>query len=132
MSWFLDTNICIYLLKGAPPRLKEVLLSKRPADVKIPAMVAAELDTGIIRANRTGIRQTVDMFLSQFEIVNFDRECAEWFGVIRAALTRKETNVGPYDLIIAATVIAKGGILVTNNEKEFARVDGLIIENWAT
>ncbi|HPT13003.1 MAG TPA: PIN domain-containing protein, partial [Bacteroidales bacterium] len=64
------------------------------------------------------------------EIVPFDDDCSIVYSKIRSAMELKGTIIGPNDYIIAATVLAKNGILVTNNTKEFARVKSLKIENW--
>jgi len=132
MSYFLDTNTCIYLLRGLYPSLTDRLLRERPSTVKIPAMVLAELYAGSRESSDPERTKTaIDAFVSAFEIAGFDQKAASSFGDIRSALDRASVKVGPYDLIIAATVIAHNGILVTNNIKEFSRIEGLVVENWA-
>jgi len=131
MSYFLDTNTCIYLLKGSYPELTEKILAQHPLSVKIPAMVQAELYAGANQSSEPArTKSAIDGFLEPFEIVGFDSKAALVFGEIRANLNRASVKVGPYDLIIAATVMAHDGILVTNNVKEFSRIEGLEIENW--
>ena len=132
MKYYLDTNICIYFLKGKFNRLKETLLSKNPNDIKIPAIVKAELLYGAEKSNqRENNIEKVNAFLFAMQIVGFgDFETAA-YSKIRAGLEMKGQPIGPNDLIIAATVKANDGVLVTNNTKEFERVDGLVLENWA-
>lgn len=132
MKYYLDTNICIYFLKGKFSRLKETLLSKNPNDIKIPAIVKAELLYGAEKSNqRENNIEKVNAFLFAMQIVGFgDLETAA-YSKIRAGLEKKGLPIGPNDLIIAATVMANDGILVTNNTKEFERVNGLVLENWA-
>ena len=64
-------------------------------------------------------------------MLDFDAEAAEQYGRIRAYLEQKGTLVGPMDRLIAAHALAEGLVLVTNNTREFARIEGLKLENWA-
>ena len=133
MTYFLDTNTCIYLLKGTYPALADKLRVQRPSSIKIPAMVQAELYAGATESSDPArVKSAMDLFLAPFEICEFDSKAALVFGEVRAKLSRASVKVGPYDLIIAATVIAHEGILVTNNSKEFSRIEGLRIENWTS
>ncbi|MCL1798528.1 MAG: type II toxin-antitoxin system VapC family toxin [Eggerthellaceae bacterium] len=132
MSWFLDSNICIDCLRGTTPIIKQVLQSLTPSQVKIPSMVKAELFHGAGKsADPRRNRELVELFLAPFEIVAFDDASAIKYGEIRCYLEKKGQIIGFNDLIIAATVAAHGGTLVTANTKEFRRVDGLMLENWA-
>jgi tRNA(fMet)-specific endonuclease VapC len=69
-------------------------------------------------------------FLSIFNILSFDDTDAVEFGMIKADLEKKGTIIGPMDLLISAQARSKKLILVTNNVKEFERVEGIRIENW--
>ena len=71
-----------------------------------------------------------ETFLSAFEIVPFDDRDAEQFGIIRALLEKQGQPIGVYDLEIASQGLARNMTVVTNNEKEFRRVPGLMVENW--
>jgi tRNA(fMet)-specific endonuclease VapC len=124
VSYFLDTNICIYLLKGLFPVLRRKLLSFSPDKIKVPAIVAAELLYGAKKSRKMAeTLETVYEFLRPLKIISFDMEAAQCYGDIRA-------DLGYNDMVIAATVLSKSGILVTNNTKEFSRIGGLAIENW--
>ncbi len=133
MNYFLDTNICVYYLKGMYGSIAENLLRRHPEEIRIPSMVKAELLYGAYRSRRSSVNiELLEEFLFPFRIVGFsDNECIE-YARIRAELEAKGTIVGPNDLIIASTVVAHDGVLVTNNEKEFNRVSGLTVENWIT
>lgn len=133
MNYFLDTNICVYYLKGMYGSIAENLLRRHPEEIRIPSMVKAELLYGAYRSHRSSENiELLEEFLFPFRIVGFsDNECIE-YARIRAELEAKGTIVGPNDLIIASTVVAHDGVLVTNNEKEFNRVRGLTVENWIT
>lgn len=133
MNYFLDTNICVYYLKGMYGSIAENLLRRHPEEIRIPSMVKAELLYGAYRSQRSSENiELLEEFLFPFRIVGFsDNECIE-YARIRAELEAKGAIVGPNDLIIASTVVAHDGVLVTNNEKEFNRVRGLTVENWIT
>jgi len=131
MSWFLDSNICIECLRGRTPLIRQMLQSLEPAQIKIPAMVKAELLHGAEKsANPKHNRELVELLLAPFEIVAFDDASAVEYAQIRHNLERKGQVIGFNDLIIAATVKAQGGVLVTANVKEFSRVEALNLENW--
>jgi len=131
MIRFLDTNICIYFLKGVHPQIRTRLLNLGPEDVKIPSIVMAELFYGAAKSERKQEnRDRISQFLEPLEIVPFDEASALCYADIRSQTERKGTPVGPNDLVIAATVISQDGILITNNLREFQRISQLAIENW--
>jgi tRNA(fMet)-specific endonuclease VapC len=131
MRCFLDTNICVYYLKGISARLRVRLLEHSPADIKIPAIVKAELLLGALKSIRPDDNLVkVLRFLEPFEIVAFDDGATQAYAETRARLEVAGTPIGPNDLIIAAIVLNHDGILITNNQKEFRRVPGLKTENW--
>ncbi len=131
MTYFLDTNICVYFLKGSHPSVLENIRNTNPNNIKIPSIVKAELLYG---AEKSRLRKknlsSIGKFLAPFEIVPFDDDCSISYSTIRAAMEIKGTIIGPNDYIIAATVIAWNGILVTNNAREFKNIKNLKIENW--
>ena len=131
MKYYLDTNICVYYIKGKYPKLLEKLLSKHPNDIKIPAIVKAELIYGAQKSERKEKNEEVIReFLLPFEIIAFGDKQSEIYGKIRADLEKKGKIIGPNDLLIASIVLSEDGILVTNNEKELKKVNELKIENW--
>ena len=131
MTYFLDTNICIYYLKGLYPDLPDRLHSHQVSKIKIASIVKAELLYGALNSKKKVDNiDKVENFLLPFEIINFDDKAARIYAEVRLALKKMGAPIGPNDLIIAATVIAKEGILVTNNEQEFSRVPRLCLENW--
>jgi len=128
---FLDTNTCIYFIKGRYPSLLDELRERKPANIQIPSMVMAELLLGAEKSKqRIKTLEVCRKFLEPFEVVSFDDEAAVKYAEIRAALEKRGRIIGPNDMIIAATVMAHDGILVTHNTKEFKQVTGLRIEDW--
>jgi len=131
VNWFLDTTTCVYFLKGIHPEVRTALLAKSPAQVVIPALVAAELLFGADRsAHPRRNEERVRAFLAPFTVAPFDADAAAHYAHIRAVTEHAGTLVGPNDLMIAATVLARHGILVTHNLREFRRVPGLRVESW--
>ena len=129
--FLLDTNICIYLIKGTDSVLRTRIEAHAPFELAISAVTVAELEYGVAKSTRVEQnRMALQNFLSAFEIISFDDKDAEQFGIIRAAVERRGQPIGPYDLQIAAQAITKGYTVVTNNEREFRRVSGLEVENW--
>jgi tRNA(fMet)-specific endonuclease VapC len=129
--FFLDTDICIYVLRGKYPALADAFRSSKPERIKVPSMVAAELFLGAERSNSPLTSQkSVDSFLEPFEIVPFDAHAAEVYAQVRFTLGKKGEIIGPNDLVIASTVLSHRGTLVTHNVKEFSRVAGLILQDW--
>ena len=131
MSFFLDTNICIRYLNNTNQYVCEKLEMQDTSNIKIPSIAAAELLFGAEKSiKRKYTTEIVNKFISVFEIVNFDKNAAYQYAVIRAELERKGRIIGANDLGIAAIVLANEGILITNNTDEFARIDRLRLENW--
>lgn len=131
MNWFLDTNTCIYFLKGQSESIRDHLFSKAPIEIKIPAIVKAELLLGAETSNApTKTKVKVESFLANFECVPFDNHAAEAYAQIRARLEKQGSLVGPNDLFIAAIVKAHSGTLVTHNVAEFKRIAGLKVVDW--
>lgn len=131
MIYYLDTNICIYFLVGKYPQLLAKMMSFSPNDIKIPAIVKAELLHGAEKSlKRDENLLKISSFLLPFEIMPFDSAGAGYYGKIKASLEKNGMLIGPNDLIIAATALAGNAILVTNNTAEFNRVEGLQLEDW--
>jgi len=131
LNYYLDTNTCIFFLKGKYPALLRVVLSHDPNTIRIPAIVAAELIHGAEKSS-TPVKnmENVKKFLAPFEIASFDIAAAYSYGKIRSSLEKQGQIIGPNDLIIAAIVLSQSGILVTNNTQEFRRVENLALEDW--
>jgi len=131
VNFFLDTNICVYFLKGLYPSVLENIQNTNPNNIKIPSIVKAELLYGAEKSqHKTKNLTNINRFLEPFEIISFDDDCSIIYSKMRYTLELKGTVIGPNDYIIAATTAAKNGILVTNNTKEFQRIKNLKIENW--
>jgi tRNA(fMet)-specific endonuclease VapC len=131
MKYMLDTNICVYLIKKKPENVLIHLQANMSDGVAISAITLAELMYGVEAStfpekNALALNQ----FLSIVDILPFDSEAAAEYGKICATLRRQGTPIGAMDLLIAAHAKAQGLTIVTNNVREFIRVEGLDLENW--
>ncbi len=127
----LDTNICIYLLKGTFPSIADRLRGVEPGEVAVAAMVKAELLFGAEKSQQSArTRARIEEFLEPLAILPFDDRASALHARLRASLERRGTPVGCEDLVIASTALAHDAILVTHNTREFKRIPGLSVEDW--
>jgi tRNA(fMet)-specific endonuclease VapC len=129
--YMLDTDICIYIIKRKPRSVLNYFQRLQPGELSISAITFAELMNGAkkshqIEHNIARLNELAELL----EIKFFDQKAAIAYGDVRSALEEKGNIIGSNDLLIAAHALSYDYILVTNNEKEFSRVDGLKIENW--
>ena len=128
--YVLDTNTLIYFFKGLGA-VAEILLAKTPKEIAIPSIVLFELEVGIAKSTSPQKRkQQLKELESIIQILPFGYSEALAAASIRTALEKQGQWIGPYDILIAATALSNKGILVTHNTKEFARVKGLLREDW--
>ena len=129
--YLLDTNICIFIKNKKLPQVLNRLHIAIQNKIYISSISIAEMEYGIY--NSEDIEQNnlaLIEFLAPFDILNFDDNDAVEFGKIRAKLKKEGKIIGPYDMLIAAQALAKDLILVTNNTKEFDRIEGIRLEDW--
>lgn len=130
MLRFLDTDICIAFLRGSSSSLRDRLLKFPKSTLRLPAIVVAELYLGLEKSMSRPHAAAIRQFVGSFEIAPFAQPAAAQYGRIRALLESKGLPIGANDLVVAATVMAEKGILVTGNMREFKKVSGLKLENW--
>jgi tRNA(fMet)-specific endonuclease VapC len=131
MEYILDTNICIYIIKRKPEQVFQRFKALALGAVGISSITLAELQYGVAKSLQLEKNQAaLNRFLVPLEIVQFGLLAAIEYGKIRAALEKTGQPIGPFDTLIAAHTRQLGLTLITNNEKEFSRVEGLKIENW--
>lgn len=129
--YLLDTNILIDISRRKLNAAYELLLNSDAGLFKVPAVVKAELLLGAEKNMQPEEeRLKVESLLLPFEIIPFDETCAAYYAKIRAALERKGLTIGGNDYLIAATALAHGAVLVTNNVNELKHVPGLSLEYW--
>ena len=131
MLYLPDTNVWINHLNPAPSIVKTRLSAHPPSQIALCDVVKAELYYGAFKSTRQDANLSIlDTLFSGFMSFSFDDKAARIVGDIRAALARKGTPIGPYDLQIAAIALAHDCILITHNTGEFSRIAGLKLEDW--
>ena len=128
----LDTNICVYIINTRPAEVLARFHQYRLGEIGVSSVVAAELAYGVAKSGSERNRRALEMFLAPLEMMPFD-EIAVWaYGELRAVLERRGESIGSLDTMIAAHALSLKAVLVTNNTREFSRVEGLRLENWVT
>ena len=130
LKYMLDTNIVIYTMKNKPVSVRE-MFKKHHGRMCISSITYMELVYGAERSSNPERNLTIlEGFVARMDVLPLDDSAAANAGQIRAELARLGMLIGPYDQLIAGHARSQGLVLVTNNEKEFARVPGLRTENW--
>ena len=127
----LDTNICSYILRRHPAAMIERFASLDPGSVWLSASVAAELRFGAAKLAAPRFHAAVEAWLAGFDLRPWSLEATHHYAQARAALERAGKPIGGMDLMIAAHAMAEDSVLITNNAREFLRVPGLAVEEWA-
>ena len=130
MRYLLDTNIVSDLVRNPQGRITQRIRNVGERQVCTSIIVAAELPYGGEKKGSPRLTTQLAAVLSALEILPFDAPADRTYGLLRARLEQGGKPIGANDLLIAAQAIALGYVLVTDNEREFARVDGLRYENW--
>ena len=127
----LDTDICIYAMRNRPAAVQR-RFEMHEGELCISMITLAELLYGAEKsARRPQNQRAVEEFGNRLEVLPFSDRAAAHYGQLRAQLERTGLPAGPYDMLIGAHARSEGLILVTNNTREFERMPGLQIENWA-
>jgi len=131
MKYMLDTNICIALIRQKSAALIQHLTVHEPGEVGISSITLAELAYGVEKsAFREKNQAALQQFLLPMGQAEFDDHAAIAYGKIRADLERAGQSIGSMDLLIGAHALSMSVVLVTNNSKEFQRINGLKVEDW--
>lgn len=132
MKYLLDTNMCIYAMKHHTPVLRRMQLARQDG-LCVSAIVAAELAFGVARSapeHREKNQVSLTRFLGAISVQPWPSEGIWVYGALRQSLRQAGTPIGELDLLIAAHAKVTNLTLVTNNTREFERVEGLKLENW--
>ena len=129
--YLLDSDVCINVLRGREQEAYEWFRKTSIDEVRLPAMVEAELRLGALKGKSPRNAQIIEDFLAPFAIMPFDSRCAKAYARIRADLEERGELIGPNDLVIAAIAVANDAILVTNNIREYKRIKDLRLMSFA-
>ncbi|PCH56718.1 MAG: VapC toxin family PIN domain ribonuclease [Legionellales bacterium] len=131
MHILLDTNICIYIIKKHPLNIIERFTRFNVGDIAISSVTYAELCYGVVKSqHKEKNKAALYEFCLPLEVLPFDDKAASHYAFIRNDLERKGEVIGSLEMMIAAHALSLDVTLITNNEKEFCRVQGLNFENW--
>jgi tRNA(fMet)-specific endonuclease VapC len=130
--FLLDTNICIFIRQNRYSSVTDRFVALSPGEAAISVITYGELAYGAEKSQQREIAlsglQTLLRFLP---VLSLPEDGGRAYGLIRSQLERQGNSISSNDLWIAAHALSASLILVTNNEREFRRVPGLTIENWA-
>jgi tRNA(fMet)-specific endonuclease VapC len=129
----LDTDTCIFLMRGESPALAAKVQSVPLQQQVMSAVTFAELTYGVqasAAAKRKQNQSVLDSLVLHLAVLDWPQDAAKHYAEIRTDLKKRGAQLGAADLMIAAHARAMGAIVVTNNVKDFARVKGLEVENW--
>ena len=131
MTFLLDTDTCVYWLRGQPA-VQARLAAVSIEELSISVITLAELRYGAdCSTGRDANHRAIDDFVSGVTVLPVDASIARVFGEIKADLRRQGKLIEDFDLLLAATALANGLTLVTNNVAHFERVAKLPLSNWA-
>ena len=126
-----DTNICIYIMNQRPVKIIHAFKQCNIGEIGVSAITVSELQYGAAKSKSRDInKQRIEEFLLPLEILPYDDAASGIYGNIRFLLEKRGVVIGFLDLLIAAQAISRDLVLITNNTKEFNRVDDLKLENW--
>jgi tRNA(fMet)-specific endonuclease VapC len=130
LTYMLDTNICIYVMKNYPQDLREKF-NALAEQLCISSITLGELHYGAEKSARREHNLTaIEHFVAHLDVLPFAEKAAAHYGQVRAELERAGTPSGPHDMQIGGHARSEGLIIVTNNMREFTRMPGVRAENW--
>ena len=132
MLYMLDTNICSYIIRNKPQSIKEKLQEvEQNHTIALSSIVVSELLYGATKKDSPKLMRVVSAFIDNFIIYDYSKISAQSYGNIRTDLEKKGKIIGANNLLIASHALSLGAILVTNNTREFKRVEKLVLEDWS-
>lgn len=132
MRFMLDTNVCVDLIRTRNERILRRMKRHDVDELCVSSVMLSELEYGAAKSGNPGKnRLALAEFMTPLAVVPYDDTVAPVYGRVRAALEKAGTPIGPLDTMIAAHALSLGLTVVTDNEKEFCRVAGLKVQNWA-
>ncbi len=130
MRYLLDTNILSDLIRNPQGRIAARIADVGEASVCTSVIVAAELRFGAAKRQSRRLTTQLELVLDTLEVLPFEAPADAAYGELRARLESAGTPIGANDMLIAAHGASLGCTIVTDNEREFSRIDGLALENW--
>ena len=129
--YMLDTDTCSYIIRERPASVLKRFRQLAMEQLCVSVVTYAELLYGVERSSSKRInRPIVDDFVRHLDVIAWDEAAAEQYGKIRADLEARGEPIGAMDMMIAAHAKSIKAVLITNNQKHFARIKRLVVENW--
>jgi tRNA(fMet)-specific endonuclease VapC len=125
-----DTNTISYLIRGSSLALKNRFENENPENLAISVIVYAEILYGVKKIAGDRIASKIKAFLANLRIVDFNAEAAAMYAKIRAELDKSGKSGDNMDMLIAASAMAEGAVLVSHNTRHFSKIKGLDVEDW--
>jgi tRNA(fMet)-specific endonuclease VapC len=130
MRFLLDTNILSDLVRHPHGRIRDRIKDVGQQNICTSIVVAAELRYGAAKKDSSRLTMQLDTILRAIDVLALDQPADTVYGRLRARLERAGQSIGANDLLIAAHALALGHTVVTDNKREFSRIDNLHVENW--
>jgi tRNA(fMet)-specific endonuclease VapC len=133
VRYLLDTTVISDFTRGESAVLARLKAAGK-REVAISTVTAMEIEYGLLLnpARARKIEPVIRALLADMAVFPYEQEDASATAAVRAALAKRGTPIGPFDLMIAGTALRRGLVMVTSNSNEFARVGGLNLEDWRT
>lgn len=128
--YLLDTNILSDLVRNPQGQVAAHIAAAGDGAISTSIIVAAELRFGAVKRGSDRLTAQLERILSAIDVQPFEAPADAAYAQLRARLEAAGTPIGANDMLIAAHALSAGSVVVTDNEREFSRVDGLKIENW--
>lgn len=129
--YILDTDTCSFVIRNKPPEARQRMNSVPLDQQAISIVTYAELLYGVRRSSSAKVnRVVIENFVRHLGILDWNRAAAERYAELRTHLEAAGTPIGAMDMMIAAHALSLDAVVVTNNERHFCRVPGLVVENW--
>jgi tRNA(fMet)-specific endonuclease VapC len=125
-----DTNIISYLIRGSSLALKTRFEKEAPENLAVSVVVYAEILYGIRKISGAKVASKIKAFLASMRIVDFNADAAVMYANIRTELEKTGTSCDNMDILIAASAMAEGAVLVSHNIRHFSKIKGLYLEDW--
>jgi predicted nucleic acid-binding protein len=129
-KYLIDTDIASYAIKGFK-KVAENFIAHDKDELYISSITYAELMFGAVRKKSDKLKSLVAAFSKRLRMVDFDEACSELYARIRTDLENAGTALDHMDILIAASAMSIGAVLITHNMKHFSKIQGLKVEDWS-
>jgi tRNA(fMet)-specific endonuclease VapC len=129
--YMLATDMCSFIIREHPESVRQRFQTLAMEQLCVSVVTYAELIYGVERSSSKQVnRPIVEDFVRHLDVMDWDTEAADQYGVIRTELEAAGTPIGAMDMMTAAHAKSIKAVLVTNNQKHFTKVEGLKVDNW--